>query len=517
MRMAMIVSSLVHYIMDKILQTLTSQIPMLIMAINNGTGVASLMPLMIIPLVMYIIYNFRTFYDYLFMMKIPVDYISYHIDDFEPSNKFPVLFQENLSIFLNNFYPASIKTGVVRNYYKTNESASTLFSCYCAIISPNDHYFSEIVLDHEIIDSIKKIGFDFASININNLIKYPIYVSIGTKKIENKTDNNQVSTEHKDRIKISAIDMKTAENFIYIVNNYILYKMNDINNFALTKSTYYYFDDNKYYGQKKIVTHEIKSVVNVNKNYCNVFLTKKNHKKITSIVTSWINNKSDLTNKGIPNKLGFMLTGSPGSGKTSVIYAIANETKKHIINIDLKNYLSNEFLTLMSTIQNKVVVFDDIDAHYFLHDRRKIKNNDIMDNIDNTDQSGIDYKKLYHCLSDRSMTIDVILEVFDGYNYLNNCILILTSNHPELLDPAVSRPGRIDHVINFDLCDEYQFRNIFKYYVGHDYNEIDPTFVFKEHILSTSYIINTVILLYYNKPAKILSMLNDIDLTENQQ
>ena len=61
------------------------------------------------------------------------------------------------------------------------------------------------------------------------------------------------------------------------------------------------------------------------------------------------------------------------------------------------------------------------------------------------------------------MTLDVFLEMLDGYNYLNNCIVILSSNHPELIDPAVVRPGRVDHVIEFALADEYQFRNIFKY------------------------------------------------------
>ena len=62
----------------------------------------------------------------------------------------------------------------------------------------------------------------------------------------------------------------------------------------------------------------------------------------------------------------------------------------------------------------------------------------------------------------KEMTLDVFLEVLDGYNYLNNCIVILTSNHPEIIDPAVTRPGRIDHDIQFSLCNEYQFKNIFK-------------------------------------------------------
>lgn len=166
----------------------------------------------------------------------------------------------------------------------------------------------------------------------------------------------------------------------------------------------------------------------------------------------------------------------------------------------------------MSVIENAVLVFDDIDACKFVH-RRKNDTEKIENHISQIEKlqlsmlSDDDKKKFFSDKFNKNVTLDVFLEVLDGYNYLNNCIVIFTSNHPELLDPAVTRPGRMDHIIEFGLCDEYQFRNMFKYFTKKDYHKIDDEFIFRENYYTTSYIINTIILPNKNSPKKILRML----------
>lgn len=276
-----------------------------------------------------------------------------------------------------------------------------------------------------------------------------------------------------------------------------------------------------------------KSTISIVKTYQNVFLSKENTDMITSIVSKWNRNKLGLLKKGVPNKLGFMFTGHPGCGKSSLVYAIATETKKPIKAINTREYNNKTFLSLFANIENSVVVFDDIDICKFLHKRISGNSDDIVDygsatsvrpikqtkpnksnkligpTLPNCKELELSSDNLEKCDEeiDKSMTMDAFLEVLDGYNYLNNCIVILTANHPELLDPAVYRPGRINHIIEFGLCNEYQFNNIFTYFTEAKYKEIDPTFIFTEDKHSTSFLINTIILPNQDDPKRILTEL----------
>ena len=50
--------------------------------------------------------------------------------------------------------------------------------------------------------------------------------------------------------------------------------------------------------------------------------------------------------------------------------------------------------------------------------------------------------KLAELLS--SVSLSTLLNCLDGYAMHEGTIIIMTSNHPEVLDPALIRPGRID-------------------------------------------------------------------------
>ncbi|XWV25797.1 AAA family ATPase [Tupanvirus soda lake] len=495
---------------DKILNVVTSQIPLLVMSINNGTNKTTLLSLFLIPLIIYLIQSIPQLIRYLQREKIPKHYVRYNLDDGSNSNYGPhVNFIDNISVFLNMFHSSSIKSGNIKNYQRLPVNPNIVYRCIGAIISPDNNYFCKFHFGTEIINKIKETGFVFPiDTDLEKLKKYPIFISFDTvmeQIIKNERDGKNVQNIKKDYVCISAFDMKTAEDFINIVVNYKTYKSNNINDFRLIKTMYFY-DNKEDYG-------EINSTVNVNKNYHNVFLTEKNNRTIKNAITEWNKNKIEQLEKGIPNKLGFFLVGNPGCGKSSLIYAIANETKKHIVSINMQDFTNKSFMELMSSIENKVVVFDDIDAYKFAHNRLQMieqKNDDsnmqqlqlaLLASASSNDKS------LFNTLN-KEMTLDVFLEVLDGYNYLNNCIVILTSNHPELLDPAVTRPGRVDHIINFGLCDEYQFKNIFKYFIKQDYRDVNDSFVFTQNKWSTSYLINTIILPNRNNPQKILRLLS---------
>lgn len=483
--------------MEKIIETLVNQIPLFIMMLSNGTNIYVLFPLFLVPLISLGIKHMNYLVKFFFREKIPSNYVTYRAGNSDNTTNYDVDFVSELSLFLNFFHPKSIKTGIFSRYQKDEFDPIMFFTCYKAIVSPDNSYFCKFSFDKKIenktiLEKIKDIGFILPQkISTEKLLAHPIYISVDetTEKIENSRGISK-NISKKNAI-ISTIDIEIAQFFVALVINLNIYNRMSVNNFKLEKYVYFYDEKDDDY-------NSISSCVNVIKKYDNVFLSKDNEKKVIETVNIWTKDKHHHLQIGIPNKLGFLLVGSPGCGKTSLIYAIANETKKHIISFNLQDFTNRTFISAMSRIENSIIVFDDIDAHQFTHKRSLQKSVPIVNDNNNATSANLFKKKI---------TLDTMLEVLDGYNYLNNCIIVMTSNDPEILDDALVRPGRIDHVIKFDLCDEYQFNNMFKYYVGEKYKDINKNFIFIENKYSTSYLINTIILPNKNNPKKILELI----------
>ena len=193
----------------------------------------------------------------------------------------------------------------------------------------------------------------------------------------------------------------------------------------------------------------IKSPFYSNKSFSNIF--GKEVREVEERVSFFLNNKEWYDTRGIPYQLGLLLSGVPGSGKTSIIRAISNLTKRHIINVNfanittatqLKNLFFNEkisvytdstmsqFQVLTIPLENRIYVLEEIDAISDIVKQRvdgETKNEPIPDEL----------------------TLGEILTVLDGTLECPGRIMIMTSNRPEILDKALVRPGRIDVSVNF--------------------------------------------------------------------
>ncbi|ESR51315.1 hypothetical protein CICLE_v10031756mg [Citrus x clementina] len=160
-------------------------------------------------------------------------------------------------------------------------------------------------------------------------------------------------------------------------------------------------------------------------------------------------------------KRGYLLFGPPGTGKSSLIAAMANYLKFNIYDMELTSVYCNSELRrrLVSTSNRSILVIEDIDCSVKLQDRQ---------NGECVEQS--EYSKL---------TLSGLLNFIDGL--WSSCgderIIVFTTNHKNRLDPALLRPGRMDMHIHMSYCNPSGFRILVSNYLGiNDHNlfpEID--------------------------------------------
>ena len=68
-----------------------------------------------------------------------------------------------------------------------------------------------------------------------------------------------------------------------------------------------------------------------------------------------------------------------------------------------------------------------------------------------------------------ALTLDCVLNTIDGIMELHDIMLIFTTNHLEKIDPAFTRPGRIDYVLKLENAST----NTIKQMIAHKYKDAD--------------------------------------------
>ena len=174
---------------------------------------------------------------------------------------------------------------------------------------------------------------------------------------------------------------------------------------------------------------------------------------------------------GIPHTLGFLLSGNFGLGKTACAKAIANYTRRHVIVVPLHRVTKMSVLTdlffsetidsIKIPFESRLYVFEEIDCNGWqeLVANRATKGPTRDDTANRSHETSENQVKnvLRSILNEGdstdakdSVTLGGLLELLDGMSETPGRMMVLTTNYPEVLDPALMRPGRIDLHVRFE-------------------------------------------------------------------
>ncbi|HEY3322043.1 MAG TPA: AAA family ATPase [Planctomycetota bacterium] len=158
----------------------------------------------------------------------------------------------------------------------------------------------------------------------------------------------------------------------------------------------------------------------------------------------WIRSEDWYTTRGIPWKRGWLLWGSPGTGKTSLARAIAQELDLPVYSYDLASMANDTMLNAWSEMMTAapcMALIEDIDS-VFAGRKNVLAAGKMKD----------------------SLTFDCLLNCIDGIEQCNGLFVVVTTNTIASLDPALggssggetssARPGRIDRLIKCGPLDK---------------------------------------------------------------
>jgi mitochondrial chaperone BCS1 len=143
---------------------------------------------------------------------------------------------------------------------------------------------------------------------------------------------------------------------------------------------------------------------------------------ILADLRQFLDSESEYVRRSLPYHRGYLLEGSPGSGKSSLVQALATECNLNLWYLPLKDVDRDaNLIQLVQEVPAKsILLLEDIDGFAGAHDRAE------------GDES------------DRGASLMGLLNTLDGVATPFGLVCFMTSNHPELLDPALIRPGRVD-------------------------------------------------------------------------
>lgn len=165
-----------------------------------------------------------------------------------------------------------------------------------------------------------------------------------------------------------------------------------------------------------------------------------------------IKNPEKFAKMGIKAPRGILLYGPPGTGKTLIAQAVSRESNANFISVKgpemFSKWLGESEKAIRETFRKArqvapcVIFFDEIDSVAS------------MPGMESTDSR----------TSER--VLNQLLTEMDGLESLRDVVVIAATNRPNLLDPAILRPGRFDRLVYIGSPDRKGRLKIFRIHTG---------------------------------------------------
>jgi len=203
-----------------------------------------------------------------------------------------------------------------------------------------------------------------------------------------------------------------------------------------------------------------------------VIVEKALKRSLVKAIEDFQLNEAWYAERGLPWKKTFVLHGIPGTGKTSLIKAIASHFNMNVCRLNL-NTLSDDMLeeALANIPSNSILAIEDFDSAKATRRRQAMKKDDrrtsptytvkvdgngrtsvasTINEIPKTWDEPVDPSPtdaLAKAMEEREpLTLSGILNALDGIASLHGTLIFLSTNTLDEIDPAVLRKGRVDHI-----------------------------------------------------------------------
>lgn len=144
---------------------------------------------------------------------------------------------------------------------------------------------------------------------------------------------------------------------------------------------------------------------------------------------------------GLPYRRGYLLHGVPGSGKTTSVLAVAAALGRSVWSLSLSASGMNDTTLnrlMLGVRRGSIILIEDVDVAF--PTRRSEKQD----------------------AGASQVTLAGLLGALDGAVAQEGCLVFMTTNHPEALDPAIIRPGRADYHLEFSYATAAQAERLFR-------------------------------------------------------